>query len=98
NRRLGLALGQGKTVEQAMKEIGQAVEGYRNTREVVALAKRHEVEMPICEQMYNVLYGDTTPKQAAMNLLSRARTSETVASPAGNGSSSNGITPVIGEP
>jgi len=76
NRRLGLALGQGKSVEQAMKEIGQAVEGYRNTREVVALAKRNGVEMPICEQLYDVLYGDTTPQQAAINLLSRARTSE----------------------
>jgi glycerol-3-phosphate dehydrogenase (NAD(P)+) len=76
NRRFGLALGQGKSVEQAMKEIGQAVEGYRNTREVVALAKRNGVEMPICEQLYEVLYGDTTPQQAAINLLSRARTSE----------------------
>ncbi|CUA88269.1 NAD(P)H-dependent glycerol-3-phosphate dehydrogenase [Pseudidiomarina woesei] len=76
NRRFGLALGQGKSVEQAMKEIGQAVEGYRNTREVVTLAKRHGVEMPICEQLYDVLYGDTTPQQAAINLLSRARTSE----------------------
>ncbi|OZB05463.1 MAG: glycerol-3-phosphate dehydrogenase [Idiomarina sp. 34-48-12] len=76
NRRFGLALGQGKSVEQAMKDIGQAVEGYRNTREVVALAKRHGVEMPICEQLYDVLYGDTTPQQAAINLLSRARTSE----------------------
>jgi glycerol 3-phosphate dehydrogenase (NAD(P)+) (EC 1.1.1.94) len=76
NRRFGLALGQGKSVEQAMKEIGQAVEGYRNTREVVALAKRNGVEMPICEQLYDVLYGDTTPQQAAINLLSRARTSE----------------------
>lgn len=76
NRRFGLALGQGKSVEQAMKDIGQAVEGYRNTREVVALARRHQVEMPICEQLYDVLYGDTTPKQAAINLLSRAKTSE----------------------
>jgi glycerol-3-phosphate dehydrogenase (NAD(P)+) len=86
-------LGQGKTVQQAMKEIGQAVEGYRNTREVLALAKRHGVEMPICEQMYNVLYGDTTPRQAAMNLLSRARTSETV-----NGAANSSVKPVIGEP
>ncbi|PTB89771.1 NAD(P)H-dependent glycerol-3-phosphate dehydrogenase [Pseudidiomarina aestuarii] len=76
NRRLGLALGQGKSVEDAMAEIGQAVEGYRNTREVVALARRHGVEMPICEQLYEVLYGDTSPQQAAINLLSRARTSE----------------------
>lgn len=76
NRRFGLALGQGKSVDEAMKSIGQAVEGYRNTREVVMLAKRHDVEMPICEQLYEVLYGDTSPQQAAINLLSRARTSE----------------------
>ncbi|CAB0150670.1 Glycerol-3-phosphate dehydrogenase [NAD(P)+] [Pseudidiomarina piscicola] len=76
NRRFGLALGQGKSVEQAMTDIGQAIEGYRNTKEVVMLARRHHVEMPICEQIYDVLYGDTTPQQAAINLLSRARTSE----------------------
>ncbi|MGQ4276794.1 NAD(P)H-dependent glycerol-3-phosphate dehydrogenase [Pseudidiomarina sp. E22-M8] len=76
NRRFGLALGQGKNVEQAMSDIGQAIEGYRNTKEVVLLARRNGVEMPICEQIYDVLYGDTTPQQAAINLLSRARTSE----------------------
>ncbi|RUO63033.1 NAD(P)H-dependent glycerol-3-phosphate dehydrogenase [Pseudidiomarina insulisalsae] len=76
NRRLGLALGKGKSVDAAMQEIGQAVEGYRNTKEVVMLARRNDVEMPICEQIYDVLYGDTTPQQAAMNLLSRAKTSE----------------------
>ncbi|MFC0446024.1 NAD(P)H-dependent glycerol-3-phosphate dehydrogenase [Pseudidiomarina halophila] len=76
NRRFGLALGEGKTVEQAMRDIGQAIEGYRNTKEVVLLARRNGVEMPICEQIYDVLYGDTTPQQAAINLLSRARTSE----------------------
>ncbi|WP_417690525.1 NAD(P)H-dependent glycerol-3-phosphate dehydrogenase [Pseudidiomarina sp.] len=76
NRRFGLALGKGKSVDEAMKSIGQAVEGYRNTKEVVMLARRNDVEMPICEQIYYVLYGDTTPQQAAMNLLSRAKTSE----------------------
>lgn len=76
NRRFGLALGEGKTVEQAMRDIGQAIEGYRNTKEVVLLARRNGVEMPICEQIYDVLYGDKTPQQAAINLLSRARTSE----------------------
>lgn len=76
NRRFGLALGQGKSVDEAMKSIGQAVEGYRNTKEVVMLARRNGVEMPICEQIYDVLYGNTTPQQAAINLLSRAKTSE----------------------
>lgn len=81
NRRFGLAIGQGKTVEEAMKEIGQAVEGYRNTREVVALAKRHGVEMPISEQLYKVLYEGKEPMQVAQDLLARAQTSESVAPP-----------------
>ena len=77
NRRFGLALGQGKDVEQALRSIGPAVEGYRNTREVVALAKRNGVEMPICEQIYAVLYQGKPPRQAAIDLLSRSRKTET---------------------
>ncbi|MGL5973792.1 MAG: NAD(P)H-dependent glycerol-3-phosphate dehydrogenase, partial [Aeromonas sobria] len=50
NRRFGLALGAGKDVDTAMTEIGQVVEGYRNTKEVHLLAARCGVEMPICEQ------------------------------------------------
>lgn len=76
NRRFGLALGQGKGVEQALASIGQSVEGYRNTREVVALARRNQVEMPICEQIYAVLYDGKEPQQAAIDLLSRERKTE----------------------
>lgn len=76
NRRFGLALGQGKSVDEALASIGQAVEGYRNTREVVALAKRSGVEMPICEQIYKVLYAGKSPRQAAIDLLSRSRKTE----------------------
>lgn len=76
NRRFGLAIGEGKSVEQATREIGQAVEGYRNTREVVALAARYEVEMPISEQLYKVLYEGKDPLSAAKDLLARAQTSE----------------------
>ncbi|WDE04989.1 NAD(P)H-dependent glycerol-3-phosphate dehydrogenase [Thalassomonas viridans] len=71
NRRFGLALGQGKEVEQAMKDIGQVVEGYRNTKEVYLLARRMGVEMPIVEQVYQVLYQGKNAKLAASDLLSR---------------------------
>ena len=71
NRRFGLALGQGVGVEQAMKDIGQVVEGYRNTKEVHMLAKRMGVEMPIVEQVYQVLYCGKSAKLAASDLLSR---------------------------
>ena len=71
NRRFGMALGSGNSTEQAMAEIGQVVEGYRNTREVHLLAARLGVEMPICEQIYAILYEGNPPKEAALALLSR---------------------------
>lgn len=71
NRRFGLALGQGSEVEQAITDIGQVVEGYRNTKEVHMLAQRHGVEMPIVEQVYEVLYRGKDAKLAAADLLSR---------------------------
>ena len=71
NRRFGLALGKGTSVEQAMDDIGQVVEGYRNTKEVHMLAQRLGVEMPIVEQVYQVLYCHKSAKQAASDLLAR---------------------------
>ena len=56
NRRFGLALGTGKDVDTAQEEIGQVVEGYRNTKEVWLLSEHMGVEMPIVEQIYQVLY------------------------------------------
>ncbi|GAA3544431.1 NAD(P)H-dependent glycerol-3-phosphate dehydrogenase [Zobellella aerophila] len=76
NRRFGLALGQGKDVHTAMAEIGQVVEGYRNAEEVHQLAARHGVEMPICEQVYQVLYQGKNAKDAALALLGRDRKAE----------------------
>ncbi len=73
NRRFGLALGHGDTVEHAMSSIGQVVEGYRNTKEVYMLAQRMQVEMPIVEQVYQVLYCGKNAKLAASDLLSRER-------------------------
>ncbi len=76
NRRFGLALGAGKSVDTAMAEIGQVVEGYRNTKEVHLLAARCGVEMPICEQIFKVLYEGKNPKEAAIALLSRDKKDE----------------------
>lgn len=76
NRRFGMALGTGKSVDQAMTEIGQVVEGYRNTKEVHALAARQGIEMPICEQIYQILYQGKSPKDAALALLGRDQKGE----------------------
>lgn len=71
NRRFGLALGQGKGVEEAMTEIGQVVEGFRNTKEVQVLAQRLGIEAPITEQIYQILYQNKPVKEAAKALLGR---------------------------
>ncbi|MFT6993180.1 MAG: glycerol-3-phosphate dehydrogenase (NAD(P)+) [Paraglaciecola sp.] len=76
NRRFGLALGNGMSIEDAMSEIGQVVEGYRNTKEVHILSRRMGVEMPICEQVYEVLYNNKSAKEAALTLLARDQTTE----------------------
>ena len=76
NRRFGLALGQGKDVDTAQQEIGQVVEGYRNTKEVYLLAERMGVEMPIVDQIYQVLYQGKDANLAARDLLARDKKAE----------------------
>jgi glycerol-3-phosphate dehydrogenase (NAD(P)+) len=78
NRRLGLALGAGKTVDQAVAEIGQVVEGVKTAEEVWRLAQRHAVDMPIAEQVYGVIHRGWDPYQSVRDLLSREQKHETV--------------------
>jgi glycerol-3-phosphate dehydrogenase (NAD(P)+) len=76
NRRFGMALGNGLTIQQAITEIGQVVEGYQNTKEVHLLCERYQVEMPICSEIYQVLYHQKDPTEAAFSLLGRDPTRE----------------------
>ena len=71
NRRFGLALGQGKTANEAEQAIGQVVEGKRNAELLVQLAHQHKVEMPISEAVWDILQGKLTPYDALLALLSR---------------------------
>ena len=71
NRQMGLKLAEGKTIEQAREEIGQAVEGVFTTREAVKLGQQHQVELPIIEQTYKVLYEGQSPGEAVHELLAR---------------------------
>lgn len=72
NRRFGFLLGQGCDVQNAQQQIGMVVEGYRNTKEVHQLASRYQVEMPISEQVYQVLYCNKSIHEASYSLLGRA--------------------------
>ncbi|MES9823827.1 MAG: NAD(P)H-dependent glycerol-3-phosphate dehydrogenase [Candidatus Thiodiazotropha endolucinida] len=76
NRRMGLALAEGLSMESARLSIGQEVEGVHAAQEVYTLSQRHGVEMPISEQVYRVLYEGLAPKEAVHNLLERRQKAE----------------------
>ena len=77
NRRLGLALGAGKSVEDAVAEIGQVVEGVKTAKEVWRLSQRLGVEMPIAEQVHGIIHKGRDPNQSVRELLSREQKHET---------------------
>ncbi len=78
NRRLGLALGAGQSVEEAIAEIGQVVEGVSTSEEVWRLARRHGVEMPISEQINGIIHKDWDPSRSVRELLSREQKAENI--------------------
>ena len=71
NRRLGLALGRGIERDQAVADIGQAVEGLHTAKEVDELARLHQVDMPITQQVKRVLYDGEEAAAAVDALLAR---------------------------
>ncbi len=76
NRRMGLLLAKGKTVEQAKQEIGQSVEGIHAAEIICDLAKEKGVEMPISYEIYKIIKGEHSPQTAVNNLLNRQLKSE----------------------
>lgn len=78
NKRFGLALGQGKSITEAEKEIGQVIEGKRNAELVVQLAHRNGIEMPIAETVLQILQGQVTIDAAIKQLLSRSPKTESI--------------------
>jgi len=71
NRRLGLMLGRGAPLPEALMAIGQVVEGVYTAREVQALAAVHRIDMPISEQVVRLLDGASGPSEAVQTLLAR---------------------------
>jgi len=76
NRRLGLALGQGKSLAQALEEIGQVVEGVNSAAEVQCLAVAHNINMPISEQVNDIIHKDWDPADGVAQLLAREQKAE----------------------
>ncbi len=71
NRRFGLALGQGVDPEIAEFEIGQVVEGASTSIEILRLAAKYKIELPIVAQVHNVIYSHVKARDAVLNLLNR---------------------------
>lgn len=71
NRRLGLALGQGKGIDDALEEIGQAVEGVKSSQSIGLIASKAGIDMPICQYVYQVLHQGLPAQQAVKELLQR---------------------------
>ena len=76
NRRCGILVGQGKSVEEAMKEVGATVEGYYAALSAHQLAEKAGVEMPICQCAYRVLYEGQSVREVVGALMSRNKKRE----------------------
>ncbi len=76
NRRAGILIGKGKSLEEALSEVGMVVEGVKSCKEAFALSKKHNVEMPIVETAYAVLYEGKSAKEAVSELMMRKKKEE----------------------
>jgi glycerol-3-phosphate dehydrogenase (NAD(P)+) len=76
NRQLGLLLGRGSSLEQALEEIGQVVEGVNSAAEVQRLASKYEINMPISAQVEGIIHRGWNPEKALVDLLAREQKAE----------------------
>ena len=76
NRKAGKLIGQGKTLEEAKKEVGMVIESIDNIDVAYELGKKNDVYMPIIETVYKVIYEGLEPAEAVKNLMTRDKKSE----------------------
>ncbi len=76
NRRAGKLIGQGKSLEETKKEVGMTIESIDNIEVAHELGKLHNIEMPIVESVYGILYKGLTPEEAVNRLMNRTKKSE----------------------
>ncbi len=76
NRRAGIKIGEGYTMQEAVKSIGMVVEGIKTAKSAKVLSEKFDVDMPICEEIYGILYEDKDVKNSVLNLMMRDKTYE----------------------
>ena len=73
NRRAGILIGQGKSMQEAMDEVKQVVEGVYSAKAALELSKKYDVELPIIEQVNLILFEGKAPADAVIELMLRDR-------------------------
>ena len=71
NRKAGIIIGEGGTVKEAREKIGMTIEAIDNIETAYELSKKYNVEMPIVESVYDILFNNLKPQQAVTNLRTR---------------------------
>lgn len=77
NRRCGIMIGEGMTTDDAIEKVGMVVEGIYTIKSAYGLSEKYNVEMPIAEQLYKVIYEDYNARESVSNLMLRRMKHET---------------------
>ena len=72
NRKLGYLIGKGKTLDESKKEIGMVSEGVNTCKILYDISIKHKLDMPICTEVYNILFSNTNPRESIYNLMTRS--------------------------
>jgi glycerol-3-phosphate dehydrogenase (NAD(P)+) len=72
NRTVGIKLSQGQKLERILQDMMMVAEGVETVKAAIALGQKYQLELPICEAVYSLLYEDKDPRQGVMDLMTRA--------------------------
>ncbi|WP_297135610.1 NAD(P)H-dependent glycerol-3-phosphate dehydrogenase [Terrisporobacter sp.] len=76
NRRAGILMGQGKSLEETLEEVQMVVEGITATEVAYKVSRELNIDMPITEAIYSVLYNGANPNEAVLDLMTRSKKHE----------------------
>lgn len=76
NRKAGILMGQGKSLEEAKKEVGMVVEGVNAVEGAYVLARKLSVSTPIIDEMYDIIHNGKSPEEATIELMNRGMKTE----------------------
>ena len=71
NRQVGERIGKGEKLSDILASMEMVAEGVETTRSIHDIAQKNKIDMPLCEQIYQVLFEDVSPRQAILELMGR---------------------------